>query len=101
MELLGTATRLDPRLRRARLNHAQLLVSTGAAERALAEYRAALRGPASDAAAWAAQDSAEAESHSGKGLEIDPRDREAHDRLAMARRGGRREEQQHRRRRKG
>ena len=53
------------------------------------------------AVALAAQDYAEAESHYGKVLEIEPRDQEAHERLAMARKGRRREDQQHRRRRKG
>jgi tetratricopeptide (TPR) repeat protein len=53
------------------------------------------------AVALAAQDYPQAELHYGKVLEIEPLDEEAHERLAMARKGRRREERQHGRRRKG
>jgi tetratricopeptide (TPR) repeat protein len=74
VELLGTATRLDPRLRRARLNHAQLLVTTGASERALGEYRAVLRDAPDDADAW-----------TGLGVVLAAADRPAEARAALAR----------------
>ena len=53
------------------------------------------------AVALAAQDYPQAEVHYGKVLEIEPLDQEAHERLAMAKKGRKREEQQRSRRRKG
>jgi tetratricopeptide (TPR) repeat protein len=50
------------------------------------------------AVALAAQDYPQAEWHYGKVLEIEPLDEEAHERLAMAKKGRRREEQRNRRR---
>ncbi|AHG90594.1 Tetratricopeptide TPR_2 repeat-containing protein [Gemmatirosa kalamazoonensis] len=80
VELLGAAVRLDPTLRRVRLNHAQLLVATGAHDRALAEYRAVLRDAAADADAWtglgamlaAAGRTADARAALARALDADP-----------------------------